>query len=75
MRAFPDAERPERSFAQDGLAQAHQTPALAEQPRGEAGARLDIHALEQLATETGEVDGFTRRASHQHEHVDHRAGR
>ena len=73
VRAFPDASAPQRAFAQDGLAQ--RSCSRRRSPSSQAvkpGLAVDIHALEQLASEPGELDGFTRRASHQHEDIDDR---
>ena len=66
-------KRAERALAKDRLAQALEAAALAQQPRGEARARVDVHTLEQLASEPGELDRLARRAPHQDVDVDHRA--
>ena len=71
--SVPGRQRAERPLAQDRLAQALQMPALAEQPCGEPGARVDVHALEQLPAEAREFDRLSRRAAHQHQDVDHRS--
>ncbi len=65
-------ERPQGALAQHRLAERLEPAALAEQPRGEPGARVHVHALEELAAEPGQLDRLERRPGHQHVDVDHR---
>ncbi len=63
-------EPPECAFAQDRVRHREQAPALVEEPRLEAGTRLDLDAFQEIVAQTGESDGLPRRPGREHVHVD-----